>query len=85
MERRPLSSRMIVSAGFDAEAGVLEIEFRGSEIYEYRGGVSEFLFRRLLAAPSAGKFFHAEIEGKFPCVHASSPRWSSDKGGEESE
>jgi hypothetical protein len=66
---------MIVSAGFDAEAGVLEIEFRGREIYEYRGGVSEFLYRRLLAAPSAGKFFHDEIEGKFPCIHASSPRW----------
>lgn len=78
-ERKPLKSNMIVSAGFDAEARVLEIEFRGSEIYEYRGGVSEFLFRRLLAASSPGKFFHDEIEGKFPCIHASSPRWRSER------
>jgi KTSC domain len=82
MERKPLTSKMIVSAGFDREARVLEIEFRGGEIYEYRGDVSEFLFRRLLAAPSPGKFFHDEIEGKFPCIHASSPRWPSTRAGE---
>jgi hypothetical protein len=79
MQRKPLTSKTIVSAGFDAEAGVLEIEFRKGEIYEYRGGVSEFLFRRLLAAPSPGKFFHDEIEGKFPCIHASSPRWRAEE------
>jgi hypothetical protein len=85
MQRKPLTSKMIVSAGFDAEARVLEIEFRGGEIYEYRGDVSEFLFRRLLAAPSPGKFFHDEIEGKFPCIHASSPRWPSARDGESSD
>lgn len=75
MERTPIKSGSIVSAGFDAEARVLEIEFRAGDVYEYRGNVSDFLFRRFLASPSKGKFFHDEIDGKFPCIHASSPKW----------
>lgn len=65
MQREPLSSNAVVSAGYDKEAQILEIEFRGGRIYRYRevpAGIFEFLRR----TASKGSYIHRMIDGHYP-------------------
>ena len=63
-KRQPLDSTVLASAGYDAKARVLEIEFHSGAIYRYLEVPVE-IFRRLLAAESKGRFFGAAIRDKF--------------------
>lgn len=69
MNRQPLRSSNLVSVGFepdseDSARGVLEVEFRKGIVYRYED-VPETLYRELLFAPSAGKFFHEQIASQY--------------------
>lgn len=64
MQREPLVSTAVVSAGYDPETRVLEIEFRGGRIYRYRDvppSVYEFLRR----TRSKGGFVSRMIDGHY--------------------
>jgi hypothetical protein len=64
IERRPLASTALASAGYDAETQQLEIEFRSGRTYRYRdvpAGVYEFLLR----TPRKGSYFARIIEGRY--------------------
>jgi KTSC domain len=64
MDRKKINSSNIRSAGYDPRNRVLEIEFSNGGITQY-SGVSEELYRRLMNAPSAGSYFHDNIEESF--------------------
>lgn len=57
-----LRSSNLAAAGH--EGTVLEIEFTDGGLYRYLG-VPESVFQGLLAAPSAGRFFHKWIKGRY--------------------
>lgn len=63
MERTPVKSSQIVSIGHDSEKNVLEIEFKGGNIYHYTD-VDASKHAALIAAESIGKHFHANIRGQ---------------------
>ena len=64
MERTPLRSRAVVSAGYDAERQVLELEFHGGRVYRYHD-VPQGVFDFLLRTPSKGSFVNRMIEGRY--------------------
>ena len=66
MNRAPLTSSMIVSAGYEASTRILELEFSPGHVYQYFDVPPE-LYPELLGAPSAGRFFHARIRNAFRC------------------
>lgn len=58
----PLESTSIKEIGWDA--GMLTLRFSGPALYRY-SGVARDRYLDLLRAKSPGKFFQAEIRGKF--------------------
>lgn len=66
MDRQPVSSSTIASVGYDPGSETLEIEFLTSRIYQYFN-VPQFMHERMMAAPSVGKFFNAEIKNAYAC------------------
>ncbi len=66
IERRPVESSVLASAGYDAKARVLEIEFRSGAIYRYLDVPGE-VYRGLFAAESKGNYFGKSIRDKFRC------------------
>ena len=60
MERKKLSSSRIRSAGYDAKAQILEIEFSDGKIIQY-SGVSQEVHRQLMASPSPVSFYEDKI------------------------
>ena len=65
MDRTPVDSTTLASAGYDTAAGLLELEFRSGAIYRYLS-VPASLYRDLLAADSKGRFFNRSIRYRFP-------------------
>ena len=65
MDRTPLDSTTLSSAGYDASTRVLELEFRHGALYRYLS-VPASLYRDLLAADSKGRFFNRFIRDCFP-------------------
>jgi hypothetical protein len=65
MDRTPIDSTTLASAGYDTAACLLELEFRGGAIYRYLS-VPASLYRDLLAADSKGRFFNRFIRHCFP-------------------
>ena len=63
MQMIPVASSDLASVGY--ENRTLYIAFNSGGVYAY-AGVSESVYRQLLAAPSKGKFFHAYIKGVYP-------------------
>lgn len=64
MQRTPLRSRALVSAGYDAETQTLELEFHNARVYRYRDvppGVFDFLLR----TSSKGSFVNRMIDGRY--------------------
>ncbi len=64
MQRTPLRSRALVSAGYDPALQLLELEFHNGRVYRYREvppGVYEFLLR----TPSKGGFVNRMIDGRY--------------------
>lgn len=52
---------MIRSAGYDADTQTLEVEFNNGRVYAY-GGVPQAEYDGMMNAPSAGKYFVANIK-----------------------
>lgn len=65
VEREPLESSSLASAGYDPETSTLEIEFRHGGVYRYFL-VPQSTYRAFQAASSKGRFFVAEIRDRFP-------------------
>ena len=53
MRRSRVESTTVYSVGYDAKAGILELEFCSGAIYQYFG-VAAKEYQELLAAPSRG-------------------------------
>ena len=65
MDRQPVTSHVIASIGYDAETQTLEIEFRErNRVHQYLG-VSDFIYRGLVLAPSKTTFFARTIQGRY--------------------
>jgi hypothetical protein len=67
MERKAINSSNIASIGYSPYSETLEIEFlKTGKVYEYLN-VPQFMYDRLMEAPSQGIFFNAEIKNAYPC------------------
>lgn len=64
MERRNISSSMIKSIGYDANASTLEIEFNNGAVWQYYD-FPESDWYEFDSTESQGKFFHASIKGAY--------------------
>jgi len=65
MERLAVSSSNIASIGYNPDSETLEIEFlKTGKVYEYYN-VPQFMYDRLMEAPSHGIFFNAEIKNAY--------------------
>jgi len=64
VERTKLSSSAVVSAGYDALAQTLELEFPNGRIYQYFE-VPLGTFEWLMRAPSKGAFFSRMIDQRY--------------------
>lgn len=65
MERIPVTSSMMRFVGYDSNSQTLEIEFNSGGVYNYLG-VSQGDHDAMMSSDSKGKFFHANIKGRFP-------------------
>ena len=65
MDRQSVTSSNIRSVGYDPATDTLEIEFHGGRIYQY-DGVPENVYRGLMAAPSHGSHFQANVRNTYP-------------------
>lgn len=65
MRRVNFESTAIVSAGYDADAAVLEIEFSSGGLYRYLL-VPPHIWRGLQEAESPGKYFGERIRDRYP-------------------
>jgi hypothetical protein len=64
MERKPVSSSHIRSVGYDPRARILEVELNSGTVQQFQG-VSDEVYRRLMAAPSLVSYFRDHIEESF--------------------
>ena len=71
MQRVKLDSTAVLSAGYDAESQVLELEFKSGRVYRYRG-VPQGTYDFLLRSPSKGGFVNRMIDGRYPYEDVSS-------------
>ena len=60
MDRIPVESSTVVSAGYDASTSTLELEFTSGALYDYFA-VPRSTFERFLAAESKGQFVSQHI------------------------
>jgi hypothetical protein len=65
MTRINLDSSNIKSAGYDPATDTLEVEFANGSIYTY-SDVSPAVYEAMIGAESPGKYFAANIRGKYP-------------------
>lgn len=64
MNRIPLSSTSIASAGYDSNSHTLEVEFRSGGLYQYFD-VPCTVYESFMSAESAGQFLNAHVRGAF--------------------
>jgi hypothetical protein len=65
MDRTPVESSSIRSAGYAVETSTLEVEYRNGTVYQYFA-VPRKVFDSLLAAESKGAFVSGRIRGHYP-------------------
>ena len=65
MDRTPVNSSSISSAGYSAELATLEIEYLNGTLYQYFA-VPSSVFESLLAAESKGVFVTKFVKGRYP-------------------
>ena len=65
MERIAITSTSMISIGYDATAEILEIEFMKGGAYQY-SGVPESVYDEMMNSDSKGKYYHANINKKYP-------------------
>lgn len=63
MNRQPIDSSMILSAGY--ENGIMEVEFKNGTVYQY-DGVDRYIFEDFLSSESKGKYLHKLIKNQYP-------------------
>lgn len=71
IERDTVSSRGILSIGYDRESLLLEVEFQNGSVYQYVD-FPEDLYLEMSGAESLGRFFTTRIRGRFKCRLAES-------------
>jgi uncharacterized protein len=64
VKRIRVSSRSIVSVGYDAETETLEIEFVGGRIYQYFD-VSQAVYEALMTSDSLGGFVNTKVKERY--------------------
>lgn len=64
----PVKSSQIKSVGYDTGRKALYIEFENGAVYEYNDVPSDHYNQMLIPTMSVGKYFYAEIKGKFEYV-----------------
>ena len=64
-----LNSTNIAEVRYHPSVGLMELSFQSGHIYHY-SGIPEHIFRELIQARSAGRYYNINIRGKF-----SSMRW----------
>jgi hypothetical protein len=73
MERTPLESRAVRSAGYDPERQTLELEFATGRVYLFEG-VPQSAYDWLLRTPSKGVFVSRLINGRYPYRDITQPQ-----------
>lgn len=61
MTRTAVKSSNIKSVGHDGSTNTLEVEFQSGGVWQY-ASVPREKFDRMVAAPSAGKYFHQWVK-----------------------
>ncbi len=64
MRRSRVESTTLHSVGYDAQVGILELEFCSGAVYQYLG-VPTTVHQGLLSAASKGKYFHLHIRERY--------------------
>jgi hypothetical protein len=64
MERFPVNSTNVGSAGYDATTATLEVEFTNGNVYQYFD-VPEPVYQEFRQAQSPGQFLNANIKGSY--------------------
>ena len=64
MDRILVQSTNLVSAGYDAAAQILEVEFLTGKVYQYHG-VPLAVYQSLMAAHSKGEYLHDNILNRY--------------------
>jgi hypothetical protein len=64
MERVPLESHAVVSAGYDAETRTLDIEFSSGRVYRF-SEVPASVYDWLLRVPNKGVYVTRSITGRY--------------------
>ena len=59
-----LDSSILSEARYDPFMEVMTIQFKNDSVYEYIE-VPKETYEELVSAPSAGKYFHLNVRGKF--------------------
>jgi hypothetical protein len=67
MNRIAVQSSNILSVGYDAGAGTLEVEFTSGSVYQYFD-VPESEYEGLMNAGSKGRYFNRDIKDCYRCV-----------------
>lgn len=57
----PLESTNVVAAGFDADNGILLVEFKGGRLYRW-DGIPEAVYKGIMEDSSPGKYYYQKIE-----------------------
>ncbi|MFN8664179.1 MAG: KTSC domain-containing protein [Thermomicrobiales bacterium] len=73
MQRQPVESSMLRSAGYEPERSILELEFTSGRVYRCFG-VPQEVFAELMIAESKGRYFLAQIEDLYPYLQVRSSR-----------
>jgi len=80
MQRRPIHRGGILSAGYDRDRRILEIEFDTHRVMQYQG-VGREIAERFLSSASPLSHFRDEIEGEYTAVEAGSQSAKASAGG----
>lgn len=64
MERHKVESSNMFSVGYDPHKQILEVEFKGGSVYQYKDCPPES-FRALQEAQSKGSYFSKFIKSRF--------------------
>lgn len=64
MERKPLTSSTLLSAGYDSGRHILELQFVSGDVYRYFE-VPGKVFEELLEAISHGQYFNYSIKDRY--------------------
>lgn len=65
MNRDPVASSNLISAGYDESAQTLEVEFVNGTVYQYYN-VGSDLYDQFMRSPSKGQFLHTYIRNAYP-------------------